>query len=109
MFCGSCVVPWIKKSSRCPSCRTHVTALQDDHRTNRILDMYLKLNPDKARSNEEKETLDKVYKSGDVIKLNREEYESDDEEVENDEDDDDEPIRDWRQLWELSRMQPVIC
>ena len=72
--------------------------------------MYLKLNPDKARSNEEKETLDKIYKSGDVIKVTRgeEEDESDEEEVEND-DEDDEPIRDWRQIWELSRMQPCLC
>lgn len=70
--------------------------------------MYLKLHPDKARSDEEKQTLDKTYKSGGIAKVTRgeEEDESDDEYVENDEYDGEEDPVDWR---EMTRMHPCLC
>ncbi|KAF8443636.1 hypothetical protein BGX38DRAFT_1199257 [Terfezia claveryi] len=89
-FCGSCLVPWLKRSSLCPNCRTSVTAIKDDHRTNNLLEMYLKLHPEKARTEEDEINLDKIYKPGNVVKILRaaDDY-SDEEGNDGDEDEED--------------------
>ena len=48
-----------------------MTAIKDDHRTNNLLEMYLKLHPEKARTEEDKVDMDKRYKPGNVIKITR--------------------------------------
>ncbi|KAF8422914.1 hypothetical protein EV426DRAFT_669739 [Tirmania nivea] len=92
-FCGSCLVSWLKRSSVCPNCRTRVIAIKDDHRTNNLLEMYLKLHPEKARTEEDIVERDKIYKPGDVVTITRaaDDY-SDDEGNEEDEEDEDELV-----------------
>lgn len=96
-FCGSCLVPWLKRSSHCPNCRTRVTAIKDDHRTNNLLEMYIKLHPEKARTEEDKVDLDKIYKPGDVFRITRaaDDY-SDEEGNDDDEEDEDEEDLEFR-------------
>jgi E3 ubiquitin-protein ligase CHFR len=60
--CDNCVIDISNKT--CPSCRAKVTKVTDDFRANSLLDVYLKMNPTKARSAEELEELDKEYKRG---------------------------------------------
>jgi hypothetical protein len=51
----------------CPSCRSKVTKVTDDFRANSLLDVYLLINPSKARSSEEIEELNAEYKRGDPV------------------------------------------
>jgi len=70
-----------------------VTAIKDDHRTNNLLEMYLKLHPEKARTGEDKVDLDKIYKPGDIVKITRAADDYSDEEG-NDGDEDEEDLED---------------
>jgi hypothetical protein len=51
----------------CPSCRRVVHKVTDDFRANSLLEVYLKMNPSKARSPDEVKDLDKEYKRGEPV------------------------------------------
>ncbi|EME45653.1 hypothetical protein DOTSEDRAFT_112696, partial [Dothistroma septosporum NZE10] len=95
-FCGCCMQEWFTwqraaaVSSRrsnhpytCPSCRETVRATKADWRLSTLLEGYLRANPDRAKSEEEKEEMRKHYKPGDdvlpAVHAAREEEDSEDE------------------------------
>lgn len=95
-FCGSCLKEWFTwqaasaaQSRRnahpytCPSCRESVRGTKADWRLTTLLDGYLKANPDKAKSEQEKEEMRQIYKPGDdvlqPVEFERQESDSEDE------------------------------
>jgi hypothetical protein len=77
-FCGSCLKLWFvwqaqnNKDRRsnpynCPSCRAAVRGTRPDAKINTLLDMYLQANPDKSKSDQEKEEMREKYKPGDDV------------------------------------------
>ncbi|KAK5127856.1 hypothetical protein LTR85_004973 [Meristemomyces frigidus] len=95
-FCGSCLREWFAFQAKaaasnrrtanpctCPSCREAVRGTKADWRLTTLLEGYLKANPDRAKSDEEKEEMRKHYKPGDnvipKVQMQREESDSEDE------------------------------
>ncbi|KAK3718199.1 hypothetical protein LTR37_005314 [Vermiconidia calcicola] len=79
-FCGSCLKEWFAwqaasaaQSRRrtapytCPSCRDSVRGTKVDWRANTLLEGFLKVHPDKAKSEEDKEEMRKLYTPGDDV------------------------------------------
>ena len=77
-FCGSCLKLWFswqatQASSRdstpftCPSCRAIVRGTRPDAKINTLLDMYLQANPDKVKSEEEREEIKQKYTPGEDV------------------------------------------
>ncbi|KAI1106268.1 hypothetical protein F4804DRAFT_301350 [Jackrogersella minutella] len=83
-FCGSCLKDWFgwqqnvaenspnppapgSQRFTCPSCRAFVRDTRHNATVNTLLEMYLAANPDKARSEDEKEEMRQKYKPGDKI------------------------------------------
>ncbi|KAI1082275.1 hypothetical protein F5B20DRAFT_532821 [Whalleya microplaca] len=83
-FCGSCLKDWfdwqqlraenspsppVPGSQRftCPSCRAPVRDTRHNATVNTLLEMFLTANPDKAKTEEEKEDMRQKYKPGDNI------------------------------------------
>ena len=79
-FCGACLQEWFKWQATsaahkrrttnpysCPSCRESVRGTKADWRLTTLLEGYLKANPERARSEQEKEELRKHYKPGDDV------------------------------------------
>ncbi|KAI0014108.1 hypothetical protein F4779DRAFT_624842 [Xylariaceae sp. FL0662B] len=83
-FCGSCLKDWFDwqqiraenspypptpSSQRftCPSCRAPVRDTRHNATVNTLLEMFLAANPDKAKSEEEKEDMRQKYKPEDNI------------------------------------------
>ncbi|KAK9419252.1 hypothetical protein SUNI508_01229 [Seiridium unicorne] len=83
-FCGSCLKDWFSwqatiaenspnppapgsTAATCPSCRAPVRDTRHNATVATLLDMFLSANPDKARSEEDKEEMHQKYKPGDDI------------------------------------------
>jgi hypothetical protein len=81
-FCGSCLKEWFsyqhKKASHsrssqtsspytCPTCRANVKDARHNATVSTLLDMFLTANPDRGRSEQEKEDMGKAYKPGEDI------------------------------------------
>ncbi|KAK0303922.1 hypothetical protein LTR01_007784 [Friedmanniomyces endolithicus] len=80
-FCGSCLKEWFAsqaastlRTSRpsahpytCPSCRDSVRATKADWRLTALLEAFLKVNPDRIKSDAEKAGSVQVYKPGDDV------------------------------------------
>ncbi|CAF9927056.1 MAG: hypothetical protein GOMPHAMPRED_004303 [Gomphillus americanus] len=72
-FCGSCLKIWFQAASSrgnphtCPACRNVVRATSSDAKINTLLDMYLQLNPDKAKSEEERKEIASRYTKGENV------------------------------------------
>ena len=77
-FCGSCLKDWFgfqaSQSSdgsinpfTCPSCRASVRETRPDAKITTLLDMFVQANPEKGRTAQEREDMDKKYKPGDNV------------------------------------------
>ncbi|KAK5174779.1 uncharacterized protein LTR77_001862 [Saxophila tyrrhenica] len=79
-FCGSCLKEWFTwqatsaSSNRraaapytCPSCRESVRGTKVDWRANTLLEGFLKANPDRGKTESEKEEMRKIYTPGDDV------------------------------------------
>lgn len=75
-FCGSCLKEWFAQQAStatsihpytCPSCRAPVRATTKHAWINTILEQYMKTNPDKGKTEEEKTDIRKTYKPGDNV------------------------------------------
>ncbi|KAH9825809.1 Src-like 3 domains [Teratosphaeria destructans] len=81
-FCGSCLKEWFAfqataaartKPPRnatpytCPSCREHVRGTRVDWRSTALLEGFLRANPDREKSTEEKEEMKERYQPGDDV------------------------------------------
>jgi hypothetical protein len=84
-FCGGCLKQWFsfqkaaieRKMSEerrapailytCPSCRAEVRNTKGNATVTTLLEMYLKMHPEKEKSEEEKKELDAAYKRGDSV------------------------------------------
>ncbi|KAK1751582.1 E3 ubiquitin-protein ligase [Echria macrotheca] len=83
-FCAACLKEWFAWQAQraegapvppapetpvftCPSCRDGVRDTKHDARVATLLDMFLALNPDKARSQEDRADMDRRYKKGDRV------------------------------------------
>ena len=51
-FCSGCYSEWMEKSNLCPICRLKVERISKNHIVNNLIEAYLKLNPNKKRSDE---------------------------------------------------------
>jgi len=61
-FCAACFSEWMEKSNLCPQCREEATELKKNHIVNNIIEKFLVNNPDKKRSPQEYEDMDKKNK-----------------------------------------------
>ena len=86
-FCGSCLKLWFEWQASqganytCPSCRAVVRGTRPDAKITTLLEMFLQVNPDKKRTEEEKQDVAAKYTPGDVVappQRRREEDEEDD-------------------------------
>ena len=62
-YCSGCYSDWMEKSELCPICRLKVDRISKNHIVNNLIEAYLKLNPEKKRSDEsiaELETKNKI-------------------------------------------------
>ncbi|KAF2423736.1 hypothetical protein EJ08DRAFT_724396 [Tothia fuscella] len=75
-FCGSCLKEWFSFQATtakslhpytCPSCRASVRATKPNATVTTLLDMYLKANPQKQRSEEDKLEQREKYRPGDNV------------------------------------------
>ncbi|KAI7551031.1 hypothetical protein KC331_g2807 [Hortaea werneckii] len=96
-FCGSCLKEWFAwqatsaaaKNSRnphpytCPSCRESVRGTKADWRLNTLLEGFLKANPDRVKSEQEREEMRQSYTPGEdvlpKVEVRQEESDSEDE------------------------------
>jgi E3 ubiquitin-protein ligase CHFR len=61
-FCASCYSDWMQKSKDCPSCRDPVTEARKNANVNNIIGKFLDSHPDKKRSKEEYDAMEKRNK-----------------------------------------------
>lgn len=75
-FCGSCLKEWFAQQAStatsihpytCPSCRASVRATNQHAWINTILEQYMKINPAKGKSAQDKADIRKMYKPGDTV------------------------------------------
>ncbi|KAK0709049.1 hypothetical protein B0T26DRAFT_720272 [Lasiosphaeria miniovina] len=83
-FCAACLKEWFHWQAvraenaptpplpdaavfTCPSCRERVRDTRHDARVTTLLEMFLALNPDKAKSDADRAEMDQKYKKGDKI------------------------------------------
>ncbi|KAL8412000.1 hypothetical protein RB596_001310 [Gaeumannomyces avenae] len=83
-FCGACVKEWFGWQATaaenaptppapdspvftCPACRAPVRDTRRNATVSTLLEMFLAANPDKARPDSEKSTMDAKYKPGEVV------------------------------------------
>ncbi|KAK3682681.1 hypothetical protein B0T22DRAFT_291939 [Podospora appendiculata] len=83
-FCGACVKEWFSWQAiraenaptppapdvavfTCPSCRDPVRDTKHDARVTTLLDMFLALNPDKAKSAADRDEMDLKYTKGEKV------------------------------------------
>ena len=57
-FCSGCYSDWMDKSNECPNCRLHVDRISKNHTIDNLIQVYLKNNPNRARSIESIKGLD---------------------------------------------------
>ncbi|KAF2477527.1 uncharacterized protein BDR25DRAFT_299441 [Lindgomyces ingoldianus] len=83
-FCGACLKEWFQFQAStatsihpytCPSCRASVRTTQPNATVTTLLDMFVKTNPEKGKSDAEKKEAREKYKPGDNVlpKLRRRE------------------------------------
>lgn len=58
-FCAPCLSEWKKQSDKCPQCRGTVASFGKNHTVENLVTIYLKQHPEKARSPDELEELEK--------------------------------------------------
>jgi len=61
-FCAGCYSEWMDQSNECPICRLKVDRISKNHMLNNLIEVYLKNNPDKKRSQSEIEKLNEKNK-----------------------------------------------
>ena len=77
-FCGSCLKEWFTSQAArasahtsnpytCPSCRSSVRETRPDAKVTPLLDMFIHVNPEKAKTNEEKEEMGQKYKPAEDV------------------------------------------
>ena len=89
-FCGFCLKEWfVSQASRasssnpnpfsCPSCRASVRDTRPDAKVTTLLDMYIKVNPGRARDEKEKDEIRSKYTPGENVmpRIRRERESSD--------------------------------
>ena len=60
MFCAGCISMWLTRSRDCPQCRQPVTECREIHLIKEMVERYLQKNPNRRRSQEELEELNKA-------------------------------------------------
>lgn len=64
-FCGSCCVLWVKNGgTNCPACRGISTVVTPFRALQTVVDTLLRIAPDRARTERERQQADEVYKPG---------------------------------------------
>ncbi|XP_062508883.1 E3 ubiquitin-protein ligase CHFR-like isoform X2 [Corticium candelabrum] len=57
-FCAGCYSMWMERSKDCPQCRGKVQRVSKNHIVNNLVDAYLKIHPEKKRSDDDLKELD---------------------------------------------------
>ncbi|KIJ54401.1 hypothetical protein M422DRAFT_153683, partial [Sphaerobolus stellatus SS14] len=69
-FCGSCCVLWVKNGgTNCPACRTPSNLVSPSRILQSMIDLLLRADPSKARTDTDKVQADEIYKSGTSFRL----------------------------------------
>ncbi|MGH0186170.1 UNVERIFIED_CONTAM: hypothetical protein FKN15_020431 [Acipenser sinensis] len=58
-FCAACYSDWMERSSFCPTCRCPVERIRKNHILNNLVEAYLQQHPEKCRSEEDLQSMDK--------------------------------------------------
>ncbi|KAI0304462.1 hypothetical protein B0F90DRAFT_1809281 [Multifurca ochricompacta] len=64
-FCGSCCLLWVRNGgTNCPACRTISTNVSPSRVLQVMIDVLLRANPSRARTDREKQQADEIYRPG---------------------------------------------
>ncbi|KAI9209519.1 uncharacterized protein BJ171DRAFT_484202 [Polychytrium aggregatum] len=61
-FCGGCLSEWLDIRQTCPDCRQPVKLASTNHTINNLIEAYLKLHPDQARDQDDRQELEQKNK-----------------------------------------------
>ncbi|TEB39720.1 hypothetical protein FA13DRAFT_1703947 [Coprinellus micaceus] len=69
-FCGSCCTLWIRNGgTNCPACRGTSTVVTPFRALQGVVDTLLRLAPEKARTERERQQADEVYIAGTILRI----------------------------------------
>ncbi|EGN98356.1 hypothetical protein SERLA73DRAFT_56314 [Serpula lacrymans var. lacrymans S7.3] len=69
-FCGSCCMLWIRNGgTNCPACRGISTSVIPSRPLQSIIDVLLRADPSKARTERERMQADEIYKGGTPMRI----------------------------------------
>ncbi|KAN0139832.1 hypothetical protein V8E53_002494 [Lactarius tabidus] len=69
-FCGSCCQLWVRNGgTNCPACRSTSTSVSPSRVLQIMVDVLLRADPSRARTDREKQQADEVYKPGLTIRI----------------------------------------
>ncbi|KAK6497784.1 hypothetical protein TWF481_012186 [Arthrobotrys musiformis] len=111
-FCGSCIVPWGRKNSTCPSCRAAIKGCRDAFALKPLIDMLVKEKSELKVPQEDMDEFQKTYKPGQEVSFGQGGYSDSDEDEDEDNDDDDEEEEEEEEDDEVrypQRWEPCPC
>ncbi|KAK6354347.1 hypothetical protein TWF730_008754 [Orbilia blumenaviensis] len=110
-FCGSCIVPWGRRNSTCPSCRGDIRECRDAFALKPLIEMLVKEKPELGISQNELDGVRTIYEPGQQVSFGEHGSDSD-EDSEDQEDDEDEDQDDDEEAVEARNAQswePCPC
>ncbi|KAK6529805.1 hypothetical protein TWF281_008964 [Arthrobotrys megalospora] len=111
-FCGSCIVPWGRSNTSCPSCRGDIQGCRDAFALKPLIDMLVKEKPELVVSQEDMDGFRGIYKPGQEVSFGNSYSDSDEEEDDDDEERDEEEEEEEEEEYEVRYPQqwaPCPC
>ncbi|KAI0044421.1 hypothetical protein FA95DRAFT_1497101 [Auriscalpium vulgare] len=69
-FCGSCCFLWVRNGgSNCPACRSVSTSVTPSRALQVMVDVLLRADPSRGRTEREKQQADEIYRSGQSFRI----------------------------------------
>ncbi|KAI0269792.1 hypothetical protein BC834DRAFT_819972 [Gloeopeniophorella convolvens] len=69
-FCGSCCMLWVRNGgTNCPACRSISTSVSPSRVLQVMVDVLLRADPSRARTDREKQQADEIYRPGQTFRI----------------------------------------
>ncbi|VDC00707.1 unnamed protein product [Peniophora sp. CBMAI 1063] len=69
-FCGSCLLQWVRNGgTSCPACRAVSTSVTNSRVLQLMIDILLRHDPTRARTQRERDQADAIYRSGQSLRI----------------------------------------